>query len=212
MASRQHRRTFAQLQHDELFYQGTNPDGSFKLLTDVILGGLADHYMSERYLMAMAMTEQCRVYGRGKLLYVPLPLPKSLPQGAPDSEKEIWDECLQETVELNGFGGVDGGCKAVLAVVPKVYLGWHSALRANGQDTSSWYSVDEERLKEEQCASGEEVVNKLWDMFFENRPGSLIHLDSILRAAAEWQRTNVDWKTAEPQILAKYKYITGSKK
>ncbi|KAL8680693.1 MAG: hypothetical protein Q9186_003133 [Xanthomendoza sp. 1 TL-2023] len=266
-------RLITKLLEDESFYQGIEKDGSFKLLSNIALVRPPNAYITERYLVAIALTEVCRKYGRGKvtkartllymsetdhspieILYLPMPLPTKPSESAQNVDQEIWDVCLQvhgrlpalvyvphdwTPVEkriwdsweakdrlislnaragpimrkdivlpldliftlhtpgglmLNDFGGASGGCKAVLAVLPKVYLGWHSAIRPQGQETSDWYAIGEERLQSHQCTSARQVIDKLWDMFFECQAGSLVQLGSILGIVAEWQRANVDWK------------------
>ncbi|KAL8854855.1 MAG: hypothetical protein Q9221_000361 [Calogaya cf. arnoldii] len=103
-------------------------------------------------------------------------------------------------VTLNGFGGATGGCKAVLAIVGKAYLAWHSDIRPTGGANgivSDWYDVAEKDLQGHHCASGQEVINKALKMYFSGRPDTLMEMDTILTASAEWRRLNKRWLEAQ---------------
>ncbi|KAL8835993.1 MAG: hypothetical protein Q9176_006562 [Flavoplaca citrina] len=78
---------------DELFYQGIGEDGSFHFLTNMVISK-PQARITERYLMAVALTEICYKYGMGMVLYFPMPSMPAKPR-LPETAGLIWDACLQ---------------------------------------------------------------------------------------------------------------------
>lgn len=63
--------TIFSLMPDECFFQGIDEKGRLEFRTQISLNAPKSAFVSERYLAAVAMTEICRKYGKGKVLGAP---------------------------------------------------------------------------------------------------------------------------------------------
>ena len=103
----------------------------------------------------------------------------------------------QEDVRLNGYNGADTGTKALLAITPKAYLGWCTELqdkpdgftfaRSSMEDgKGAWFEANHETLRMYQQDSVEAVLDRLWDMYYEGEPRSLVKFEHILLGLIEF--------------------------
>lgn len=134
----------------------------------------------------------------------------------------------QEDVRLNGYNGADTGTKALLAITPKAYLGWCTELqdkpdeftfaRSSMEDgQGAWFVANLETLRKYQQGSAEAVLDRLWDMYFEGEPRSLVKFEDILRGVIEFhaawtqlhftrrQKDNIEDGRSEKRVVARRK-------
>ena len=98
----------------------------------------------------------------------------------------------QETFQLNGLIGAQSGSKAMLAIMPKAYLGWYSELQKGTlteygarQTQGAYYTVDHDMIKRTQCRTGEILVDKLLTMFESPIEGAVIKYRQIVETLIE---------------------------
>lgn len=153
----------------------------------------------------------------GKQLVMPIDL--TYDEIARVSPKISYRACktkaLQHTIHLRGFVDEDSGCKAVLVIVPKVYLGWYNEIRANyiafnvggkGVDVDAkkaWIATRESFLRDYQISSVEDIISKLDAMYFAEKPRSLLKLQSVLEGLTELERNEMRMEKARNDIKFK---------
>ena len=108
----------------------------------------------------------------------------------------------QETIRLNGYNRADTGCKALLVISPKAFLGWCPEMQENAvfevaQEGMSgpqgaWYSTNSDALGRFQCQDAASIAERLWDIYWAQEARSLVRFDAILdaltRLYASWIR------------------------
>ncbi|KAL8762048.1 MAG: hypothetical protein Q9184_001895 [Pyrenodesmia sp. 2 TL-2023] len=104
-----------------------------------------------------------------------------------------------ENFHINGLIDEHSGSKAVLAIVPKAYVGWYSELQqgtltvwGSGEVSGAYYVVDHATLAKFQVANAEQVVQKLSDMYFANIPRCLVRYERLVDGLGELFRQLVD--------------------
>jgi len=100
-------------------------------------------------------------------------------------------------------------------IVPKVYLGWYNEIRANyiafnvggkGVDVDAkgaWIATRESFLRDYQISSVEDIISKLDAMYFAEKPGSLLKLQSVLEGLTELERNEMRMEKARNDIKIK---------
>lgn len=81
--------------------------------------------------------------------------------------------------------------------MPKAYLGWCSELQEkprgfaivgpNMEDgLGAWFVAGDETLKKYRQGSADDVVGKLWNMYYQGEPRSLVKFERILEGLIEF--------------------------
>lgn len=93
----------------------------------------------------------------------------------------------------------------MLAIVPQAYLGWHSELRPilqsvrgpeESQIVDGWYTIEKASLEAFRIASDCGIAERLWAMYFEQHPRSLVHMRSIKDGVKKLYQAEADWSAA----------------
>ncbi|KAL8809434.1 MAG: hypothetical protein Q9200_003425 [Gallowayella weberi] len=222
--------------------EGMDAEGQFKLPT--LIGNRAAgpweakcFPLTDRYLIALILTECCCNERKGKLFYIPMEdrigkrkhlknnkeltenaciyhrLPKLLYYPMPWDEEEcnlwramahtdrlqllnarggalprgkyvmpidlIFDTSEKVYVRLNAYNDAESGCQAILAIVPKAYLGWradlyqsHGPLEFVGDGWAdgrgAFYPADKKTLEKHQFWNPSDIVRRLDEISVAN--------------------------------------------
>ncbi len=107
-------------------------------------------------------------------------------------QEMIYSLDKQKTLRFNGYTTEDAGCKALLAIVPKAYVGWARQFQQYHQDLvfaeggfkdgqGAWWVADATALQHD-CGvdDAEAVITRLWDMYFEGEERSLVRFEDVI--------------------------------
>lgn len=90
----------------------------------------------------------------------------------------------------------------MLVLAPKAYLGWSWQFipklgnlqlgvqlkgRASDANTVAYYKGTHEALAEHRLSNADQVIQKLWDMYFSREPRSLVGFGALLEKFVEYQ-------------------------
>ncbi|KAL9023163.1 MAG: hypothetical protein Q9180_008356 [Flavoplaca navasiana] len=109
----------------------------------------------------------------------------------------------RDYVQLNAYNDAESGCQAILAIVPKVYLGWrgdlyqnHGMLEFAGESWAdglgAFYPADKETLERHQFWSPSAIVRRLDEMYFEKQTLTPVKLQSVIDGVIEFRRQLAD--------------------
>ncbi|KAL8819217.1 MAG: hypothetical protein Q9223_002299 [Gallowayella weberi] len=155
--------------------EGMDAEGQFKLPT--LIGNRAAgpweakcFPLTDRYLIALILTECCCNERKGKVY-----------------------------VRLNAYNDAESGCQAILAIVPKAYLGWradlyqsHGPLEFVGDGWAdgrgAFYPADKKTLEKHQFWNPSDIVRRLDEMYFEKKASAPVKLQTIIDGVIEFRR------------------------
>ncbi|KAL8818362.1 MAG: hypothetical protein Q9223_002979 [Gallowayella weberi] len=103
-----------------------------------------------------------------------------------------YDPEEKETFKINALIDANSGSKAILAIIPRAYIGWYSELQKGtptryGRDEiwGAYYMVDRMMLADHRVEDAEQVTDKLWIMYHHPIDGALVWYREILETLLE---------------------------
>ena len=98
----------------------------------------------------------------------------------------------KNSIRLNFYNAKNIECKALFAIVFIVYVNWCKFLHERDRkeflnrnlknEKNAWITIDVDHL-EQHCRtfSVESLLNRLWNMYFENESNSFVHFETLSR-------------------------------
>ncbi|KAL8927757.1 MAG: hypothetical protein Q9208_002173 [Pyrenodesmia sp. 3 TL-2023] len=125
----------------------------------------------------------------GALMYKDLVMPVDL----------VYDPVEKASFQVDALIDDGSGCKVLLAIVPKAYLGWswefhqratttHMGGSSMDNAAGAWHVVDEDDVADLRVGDADQVVETLDEMYYAKTPGSLVWMESLLRGMIELDR------------------------
>ncbi|KAL8865973.1 MAG: hypothetical protein Q9198_009087 [Flavoplaca austrocitrina] len=108
----------------------------------------------------------------------------------------VWEDEEKSTIRLNAYNETQP-TRATLVIAPKAYLGWHDELgekpigkgfveKGFADGKGAFLVANDKILDKFKKANAQEVVQRLREMYFEGRPGSLIKLQEAIDGVVEF--------------------------
>ncbi|KAL8730678.1 MAG: hypothetical protein Q9166_003870 [cf. Caloplaca sp. 2 TL-2023] len=104
----------------------------------------------------------------------------------------LYDPIERERFYPNGLIDKYSGSKAMLAIVPQAFLGWYKELQPDELITygveeieGGYYVADHAALAKHQLDNAEQVIAKLWSMYFSLKPRSVVKYQRIQEGVSE---------------------------
>ncbi|KAL8784827.1 MAG: hypothetical protein Q9213_003731 [Squamulea squamosa] len=102
----------------------------------------------------------------------------------------IYDGNKKDTFKIDGLiGAPAGGEAAVLAIVPRAYLGWYAELRSatatgwgSNEFQDGYHAIDHTVIADKQVADAKQVIDKLREMYFSSTPGAVVEYGEVIHA------------------------------
>ncbi|KAL8707765.1 MAG: hypothetical protein Q9225_007710 [Loekoesia sp. 1 TL-2023] len=115
----------------------------------------------------------------------------------------LTDVVMPEMFQFDAYSDEHSGCKALLAIVPKAFIGWcwqfHEkaiALHTSGGSINdggdAWYVVKERALVDYQVDNAEMVAMRLNEMYHAGVPRSLIKFEVLLKGIMQYHRYRLE--------------------
>ncbi|KAL8782351.1 MAG: hypothetical protein Q9213_005472 [Squamulea squamosa] len=205
-----HEENLNNIAKDEPIYQGTDAKGQLLFRPHLKIWSSAEVIdLPKRGLIALGLTEVCCRKGKGKVFF--LSMPEHIARKQEDRLQALnaragglmpedpvmpvemkYEPVERVTFKIQGLISENAGSKAILAIMPKAYIGWYPELQRG--TAAAWgkteilgavYTVDHMALENIHVPDAEHVVDKLWEMYCSPIPKAIVKYGDIIEALME---------------------------